>query len=969
MTKRIAALVACVLLTFATWPSWAQSDDDKFPAPPAGFDTRREGIERGQIETVEYDSTTVGLKRKARVYTPPGYTKDEKYPVLYLLHGIGGDENEWARGGAIDVILDNLFADKKAVPMIVVLPNGRAGKGITARDSIPRQTPAFAAFEKDLLTDLIPYIEKTYSVQADRESRALAGLSMGGGQSLNFGLAHLDTFAWVGGFSSAPNTKRPADLIKDPAEAAKKLRLLYVACGDKDGLLDISQGVHKLLDEKKVPHRYNIVAGGKHDFKMWKADLYHFAQLLFRSPEPVKSTPAAADSRPRPAVGHDPDDIAGLVRDAVMGWSADSKHLFKQGLLLRLVRWEPGDGKLKLMASPLPDNDSHAHAYSMAFSNKSGLIALGTNRGTVQFWDGTALELKKQFTVDPDNRVYATYAVAISPDERWLAEYGASGHFYDIATLKRVGEFGELYKMTPTSLAFSPDGSKLAMMDRKGKLTLWSFPEGKELASWQLRHFGERAVAKWSPAGDRIAVVSDGQVALVTPTKGSEPRIVVAPEAVCVMTPETPPDADSVSRRGDFPPGIDFAGATALSSDFKRVASVKIDSSVAIWNLETRTVLGNLAPPPNEPPVEHPGLYLKRVMFSPDGRRLACQRNGGREVFCWTLGDELAPPKKPADDPPPKIDAPAEPKRAVDDAERGPHGEIHGQLLDDATGKPVAGALVACGAVINDSLQGGGANVVTDAMGHYRMKVPSPGIYNVWLKKFDGDRRMTAIADDGLLVEAGKVAASQLRLELGRKVSGRLVGPDGATTAGRGIGCSSSARPESASGIQSTKTGEGGTFEFYLPPGRAWLYVNDRGIDEKLRASAVINIPVMGEVPPVVLTLEEREAKFGSDEWLPRSTPGTAIVGHENVAGVKGVVVDARGRPISGAKVFRYDGPIVSTNEKGEFQVATEKGTQFIMYAFQPGYHVWFGTPASGDDLLIVLEPKTPGAKRLNDSK
>ena len=167
--------------------------------------------------------------------------------------------------------------------MIVVMPNGRASKDADgAATRFRKQSPAFAAFEKDLLNDLIPFIEKNYSVKADRESRALAGLSMGGGQSLNFGLDNLDTFAWVGGFSSAPNTKPPADLIKDHAEAAKKLRLLYVACGDKDGLFKISQGVHKMLDEKKVPHIYNVIPGGQHDFKVWKNDLYHFAQLMFR---------------------------------------------------------------------------------------------------------------------------------------------------------------------------------------------------------------------------------------------------------------------------------------------------------------------------------------------------------------------------------------------------------------------------------------------------------------------------------------------------------------------------------------------------------------------------------------------------------------------------------------------------------------------------------------------------------------
>jgi enterochelin esterase-like enzyme len=284
MSERLVVLVAGALLTVSTVTARAQAGDGMFPAPAEGFDMRREGIEHGKLELVEYESTTVGLARKVRVYTPPGYSAEQKYPVLYLLHGIGGDENEWARFGAPDVILDNLFADKKAVPMLVVLPNGRAAKDVTARDPIPKQSPAFAAFEQDLLVDLIPFIEKTYSVQTGRESRALAGLSMGGGQELNFGLGHLETFAWVGAFSPAPNTKRPADLIQEPAEAAKKLKLLYLACGDQDGLFRISEGVHAMLEERQVPHLYNVITGGKHDFKVWKSDLYHFAQRLFREP-------------------------------------------------------------------------------------------------------------------------------------------------------------------------------------------------------------------------------------------------------------------------------------------------------------------------------------------------------------------------------------------------------------------------------------------------------------------------------------------------------------------------------------------------------------------------------------------------------------------------------------------------------------------------------------------------------------
>jgi acetyl esterase/lipase len=255
---------------------------EQLSAAPKGFDARREGGEHGKLETIEYDSTTVGEKRKALVYTPPGYSREQKYPVLYLLHGIGGTEREWTRGGVADVVMDNLYADKKAVPMIVVMPNGRAAKELGPRDPIPRQSPAFAAFEQDLLKDLIPFIEKNYSVKADRESRAICGLSMGGGQALSFGLANLDAFAWVGGFSSAPNTKKVSELVKDPAATAKQLKLLWVSCGDQDGLMRISKEFHTALDEKKIPHHWHIHPDGKHDFAVWKRDLYYVAPLLFR---------------------------------------------------------------------------------------------------------------------------------------------------------------------------------------------------------------------------------------------------------------------------------------------------------------------------------------------------------------------------------------------------------------------------------------------------------------------------------------------------------------------------------------------------------------------------------------------------------------------------------------------------------------------------------------------------------------
>ncbi len=258
-------------------------DDDK-PAvdpPPAGFKDRREGIAHGKLETVEYDSKTVGTKRRMQVYTPPGYDKAKKYPVLYLLHGIGGDEREWQNVARVDALLDNLIADQKALPMLVVMPNGRAQPNDRAEGNVYAAGPAFAAFERDLIDDVIPAIESRFSVQADREHRALAGLSMGGGQSLNFGLGHLETFASVGGFSSAPNTKPPKELVPDPAKARDQLKFLWLSCGNKDGLINISQGVHNYLKENNVPHLWHVDGQG-HDGTHWSNALYHFAQKIFR---------------------------------------------------------------------------------------------------------------------------------------------------------------------------------------------------------------------------------------------------------------------------------------------------------------------------------------------------------------------------------------------------------------------------------------------------------------------------------------------------------------------------------------------------------------------------------------------------------------------------------------------------------------------------------------------------------------
>jgi len=272
---------------------------------PPDFATVQNNIPHGKIDSFNYKSKTVGTTRQSLIYTPPGYSKKKKYPVLYLLHGIGGDDKEWLNGGHPEVILDNLYAEGKVEPMIVIMPNGRAMKNDSATGNIfaPDKVQAFATFEKDLLNDLIPYVQKHYPVYTDRDHRAIAGLSMGGGQSLNFGLGNLDKFAWIGAFSAAPNTKTPEELVPDPAKARQDLKLLWISCGASDGLITFSKRTHDYLVKNDVPHIYYIEPG-VHEFKVWKNGLYMFSQLIFKpvdtatfSKYPVVGAPASTNIR------------------------------------------------------------------------------------------------------------------------------------------------------------------------------------------------------------------------------------------------------------------------------------------------------------------------------------------------------------------------------------------------------------------------------------------------------------------------------------------------------------------------------------------------------------------------------------------------------------------------------------------------------------------------------------------------
>ena len=222
-----------------------------FPDAPPGFNTRRAGAPAGRIEPFEYDSGVTGTRRKANVYLPPGYSSRQRSTRCSICcTASAATRRNGRRFATPDVIFDNLIADKKAVPMIVVMPNGRALARRPRRRATsiaPETAPASPSSSRICSDDLIPAIEAKYAASADREHRALAGLSMGGGQSLNFGLGNLDTFAWVGGvLLRAEHQARPPNSCPIPAAAKGKLKLLYLSCGNKDGLINISPGRPRL---------------------------------------------------------------------------------------------------------------------------------------------------------------------------------------------------------------------------------------------------------------------------------------------------------------------------------------------------------------------------------------------------------------------------------------------------------------------------------------------------------------------------------------------------------------------------------------------------------------------------------------------------------------------------------------------------------------------------------------------------
>ena len=259
---------------------------------PEAWDPRR--VPHGTIHQQWYDSKSLGMLRSVHVYTPPGYERgNTTYPVLYLLHGSGGTEASWTMDGLANVILDNLIADGKAKPMVVVMPFGHPEPGMRGGS-----TPTFArrdltAFGRDLLEDVLPMIERTYRVSTQADRRAIAGFSMGGNQARQIGLARLDLFHAVATFSGTVGVRSGtvstmaieetfADLLADPNATNATLRLFWAAVGsDETNLFAQHRLLNAVLDRHLIRHTFVTIPGG-HTWHVWRRNLRDLLPLLFQ---------------------------------------------------------------------------------------------------------------------------------------------------------------------------------------------------------------------------------------------------------------------------------------------------------------------------------------------------------------------------------------------------------------------------------------------------------------------------------------------------------------------------------------------------------------------------------------------------------------------------------------------------------------------------------------------------------------
>ena len=256
---------------------------------PASLPWELNDVPHGEIHHHFYKSAIVGDNRDYYVYTPPGYEDDAKqqYPVFYLFHGYSDDASGWTAVGRANVILDNLIAQGKAKPMLLVMPLGYGAPEIVARNGGSLRDPGlrdrnYTRFRDALFQEVMPQVEKQYRVQADRNSRAIAGLSMGGAESLFIGLNAPDRFAWIGAFSaggSSPDYEKAFPKVDEKLN--DQFKLLWIACGTEDGLMPGNRKFREWLKGKGVKVT-EIETPGMHTWMVWRRNLATFAPLLFR---------------------------------------------------------------------------------------------------------------------------------------------------------------------------------------------------------------------------------------------------------------------------------------------------------------------------------------------------------------------------------------------------------------------------------------------------------------------------------------------------------------------------------------------------------------------------------------------------------------------------------------------------------------------------------------------------------------
>lgn len=243
--------------------------------PPLVHDFQN--VPHGVVHSHTYHSQSLDKIRELSVYTPPGYDAqgERKFPTLFLQHGSGDNQATWTIHGKAHWIIDNLIAEKKAKPMVVVMMDGHASPPGTARERRNEY------FEKDLINDVLEYVQARYRVEPAANRRAIVGLSMGGGQSLAVGLNHTDKFAWVGAFSAAPPRTEELAAIGDPATTNQRLDLLWIACGKDDFLLNRNEQFIEQLKENKIDHEWYLTEGD-HSWPVWRRYLADFIPRLFQ---------------------------------------------------------------------------------------------------------------------------------------------------------------------------------------------------------------------------------------------------------------------------------------------------------------------------------------------------------------------------------------------------------------------------------------------------------------------------------------------------------------------------------------------------------------------------------------------------------------------------------------------------------------------------------------------------------------